>query len=316
VRDVRIIATGRAVPTVLIPNSVMDERFGAGTAKWVEDNVGIKQRFHLPKDVKGSTLAIDAAKQALSRAKLSADQLDLILLSTDTPDQLSPSTASVVQHALGAKNAACFDLNAACSGWVVALDTAAMHLRADLGKKHVLVVGLYQMSKFLDWNDKHTATLFADGAGAAVLSGSFEDRPGFLASTLWCDGSMWDALGIYESGFVKFVRKFPKTYNLEHWPRLLEETSKKAKVPLDAVKHFVFTQLNARAIEAVMDQLQLPRARAHFIGHKWGYTGNACIPMTLDDAAERGALHRGDVIALCASGGGVSMASAFLRWDP
>lgn len=230
-----------------------------------------------------------------------------------------------MQAALGAKNAACFDLNAACSGWVVALDTAAMHLRADPEKQHVLVVGLYAMSRFLDWSDKHTATLFADGAGAAIVSAS--DRPGFLASTLWSDGSMWDALGIYAGGstkpaggdtraFVRFVKKFPKTYNLEHWPRLLVETSKKAKVPLDAVKLFVFTQLNARVIEAAMDQLGLPRERAHYAAAHWGYTGNACIPMTLDAAVEQGALARGDVVALCASGGGVSMASAFLRWDP
>lgn len=324
-RHVRVTGTGHAVPTVLIPNSVMDERFGAGTADWVKQNVGILQRYHLADGAVGSELATEAAKQALARAKVTAEQIDLIILSTDTPDQLSPSTAAVVQHQLGAKNAGCFDLNAACSGWVMALDTAAMHLKADPAKQHVLVIGLYAMSRFLNWADKTTATLFADGAGAAVLSAG--PQQGHLATTLWSDGSMWDALGIYEGGsrhpaggevhaYVRFVRKFPKTYNLEHWPRLLKETSQKAGVPLEGVKHFIFTQLNLRVIEAVMDELGLPRERAHYVGHKWGYTGNACIPMTLDDAFERGALQRGDVIALCASGGGVSMASSFLRWDP
>ncbi len=321
----RITATGRAVAPVLIPNSVMDERFGPGVAAWVEQNVGIKQRFHLAQGQQTSDLAVEAGQQALSRAGLRADEIDLIILSTDTPDQLSPSTAAVVQHKLGASKAACFDLNAACSGWVVALDTAAMHLKADPSKRHVLVLGAYGMSRFLDWTDKHTATLFADGGGAVVLSAS--DREGFLASTTWSDGSMWDALGIYAGGTVhpaggdvrpsvRFVRKFPKSYNTEHWPRLLSETSKKCGVPLDAVKLFVFTQLNLRTIEDVMGTLSLPMSRAHYVGDKWGYTGNACIPMTLDDAVEQGRVSRGEVIAFCASGGGVSMASAFFRWDP
>lgn len=321
----RITATGRAVAPVLIPNSVMDERFGPGVAAWVEKNVGIKQRFHLAPGQSTSDLAAAAGQQALERAGLKPEALDLIILSTDTPDQLSPSTASVVQHKLGATKAACFDVNAACSGWVVALDTAAMHLKADPSKRHVLVIGAYGMSRFLDWTDKHTATLFADGAGAVVLSAS--DRPGFLGSTLWSDGSMWDALGIFEGGTVKpaggevkpavrFVRKFPRTYNTEHWPRLLGETSKKCGVPLDAVRLFVFTQLNLRTIEDVMDTLGLPRFRAHYVGDKWGYTGSACIPMTLDDSVEQRLVSRGDVVAFCASGGGVSMASAFFRWDP
>ncbi len=324
-RHARITGTGRAVAPVLVSNASMDARFGEGVAEWVEANVGIKQRFHMAADQVTSDLATAAAREALSRAKLDISQIDLLIVSTDTPDQLSPSTAAVVLHKLGASHVGAFDLNAACSGWVVALDTAAKHLRADETKRHILVVGAYGMSRFLDWSDKHTATLFADGAGAVVLSAS--ERPGFLASTLWSDGSMWDALGIYQGGtampaggdvrgFVKFVRKFPRTYNTEHWPKLLSATSERCGVPLSDVKAFFFTQLNLRSIEAVMDGLGLPRERAPYIGDKWGYTGNACIPMTLDDAVERGVLNRGDVIALCASGGGVSMASAFLRWDP
>lgn len=320
----RIIATGRAVPPVLVPNSVMDERFEPGVSEWLVKNVGIRQRYFMSDEMVTSDLAAAAGRQALERAGLKPADVDLIILSTDTPDQLSPSTSAVVQHKLGATNAGCFDVNAACSGWVAALETAAMHLRAG-HRQHVLVIGAYGMSRFLDWKDKSTATLFADGAGAVVLSAS--ERPGYLASTLWADGGLWDALGIYEGGtrrpaggdvkpVVKFVRKFPKTYNTEHWPRLLRLTSDKCGVPLGDVKLFVFTQLNLRTIEQVMDTLELPRERAHYIGDKWGYTGSGCIPMTLDDAVEHGRLSRGDVVAFCASGGGVSMASAFFRWDP
>ncbi|MFZ5445541.1 MAG: 3-oxoacyl-ACP synthase III family protein [Myxococcota bacterium] len=324
-RQVRISSTGRAVAPVLIPNSAMDERFGPGTGDWLVKNVGITQRFHMAPEQVGSDLAAAAGRQALERAGLKATDVDLVIVSTDTPDQLSPSTAAVVQHKLGATNAGCFDLNAACSGWVIAVDTAVMHLRADPSKRHVLVIGVYGMSRFINWSDKNTATLFADGAGAVVVSAS--DAPGFLASTLWSDGSMWDALGIYEGGtakpaggevrpVVRFVRKFPRTYNTEHWPRLLQQTSQKSGVPLEQVKLFIFTQLNLRTIEQVMDTLGQPMSRAHYIGHKWGYTGNACIPMTLDDAVEQGRLEQGDVVAFCASGGGVSMASAFFRWAP
>lgn len=321
-RHARITGTGRGVAPVLVSNADMDARFGEGVSAWVEANVGIRQRFHLAPGQVTSDLAVEAARAALDDAKLRVDDLDLVIVSTDTGDQPSPSTAAVVLHKLGAQHTPAFDLNAACSGWVVALDTAAKLLRADDTKRHVLVIGAYGMSRFLDWTDKHTATLFADGAGAVVLSAS--DRPGFLASTLWSDSSMWDALGVYaggaakpaERGFVKFVRKFPKTYNTEHWPRLLATTADRCGVPLADVKAFFFTQLNLRAIEAVMDGLGLPRERAPYVGDKWGYTGNACIPMALDDTARRGVLQRGDVIALCASGGGVSMASAFLRWDP
>lgn len=322
-RHVSISSTGRAVAPVLVPNSVMDEKFGPGTGDWLVKNVGITQRFHMAPEQVSSDLAAAAGRQALERAGLSATEVDLLIVSTDTPDQPSPSTAAVVQHKLGATKAGCFDLNAACSGWVIALDTAAMHLRADPAKRHVLVIGVYGMSRFLNWADKHTATLFADGAGAVVLSAG--EAEGVLGSTLWSDGSMWDALGIYEGGtakpaggdvrpVVRFVRKFPRTYNTEHWPRMLAETSKKSGVPLEAVKLFIFTQLNLRTIEDVMQTIGQPMSRAHYIGHKWGYTGNACIPMTLDDAVEQGRLARGDVVAFCASGGGVSMASTFVRW--
>jgi 3-oxoacyl-[acyl-carrier-protein] synthase-3 len=231
----------------------------------------------------------------------------------------------VVQFKLGARRAGVFDINTACSGFVTAMDVGTKYLVADQTLKHVLVIGAYGMSRYIDWTDKSTATLFADGAGAVVLSAS--DQPGFLGSTLWADGSMWDALGIYDGGtarpaggevrpHVQFVRKFPKTFNTEHWPRMLRETSVKAGVPLEAVSLFIFTQLNLRTIEDVMQTIGQPMSRTHWVMNKWGYTGSGCIPMTLDDAVQAGRLAPGDVVAFCASGGGVSMASAFVKWNP
>lgn len=323
-RNIRIASTGRAVAPVLITNAEMDQRFGPGVGDWLKKNVGIEQRFHMAKEQVTSDLAAEAGRVALARAGLTAQDIDLIIVSTDTPDQPSPATAAVVQHKLGARGAGVFDLNTACAGFVTALDVGCKYLGSDPTLRHVLVIGAYGMSRYLDWTDKYTATLFADGAGAVVLSPS--ERPGFLASTLWADGSMWDALGIYGGGtakpaggevhpHVEFVRKFPKTYNTEHWPRMLRETSAKCGVPLDAVSLFVFTQLNLRTIEDVMQTIGQPMTKTHWVMDKWGYTGSGCIPMTLDDALEAGKVKRDGVVAFCASGGGVAMASAFFTME-
>ncbi len=309
----RILSTGRAVPKRLLPNKYFDELLKQNVSDWLVKNVGIEQRYMMEDGQRTSDLAVEAAAQALDRAKVKANELDLIIVATDTPDYPSPATASVVQHKLGATKAGTFDLNCACAGWVTALDAGSKYLQADSHYRRVLVIGAYGMSRHLDWTDKYTCTLFADGAGAVVLGAS--QRPGWLGSQLWADGSFHDALGIYQGGFVKFVRKFPPTFNVEHWPRLLKLAATNAQVSLRDVKLFVFTQLNLRTIEAVMGRLELPMSRAHWVMNKWGYTGSACIPMTLDDAVEQGRLQPDDLVAFCGSGGGVAMAASLFRWD-
>jgi 3-oxoacyl-[acyl-carrier-protein] synthase-3 len=307
---------------VLLTNADMEARFGAGVADWLVKNTGIEQRFHMSPGQVTSDLAAEAGKQALARAKVRAEDVDLVIVATDTPDQLSPATAAVVQFKLGATKSGVLDVNSACSGFVTAMDLAAKALVADETLTHVLVIGAYGMSRYIDWQDKSTATLFADGAGAVVLSAS--NKRGYLGGTLWADGSKWASLGIYQGGTaqpaggevrptVKFVSKFPKTYNTEHWPRMLRETSKKTGVPMEAVKLFVFTQLNLRTIEDVMKTIDQPMSKTHWVMNKWGYTGSGCIPMTLDDAIEQERVAPGDIVAFCASGGGVSMASAFVE---
>jgi 3-oxoacyl-[acyl-carrier-protein] synthase-3 len=220
----------------------------------------------------------------------------------------------VVQHKLEAQKAAAFDLNCACAGWVTALDMAHKYIASDPAYRHVLVVGTYGMSRHLDWSDKTTCTLFADGAGAVLLRAS--EQPGWRSSALFADGSFHDALGIYEKGVVQFVRRFPPTYNVEHWPRLLARAADRAGVRLTDVAQLIFTQINLRTIEATMEKLELPLSRTHWVMDKWGYTGSACIPMALDDALEAGKLRRGDLVAFCGSGGGVAMAASIFEWNP
>jgi 3-oxoacyl-[acyl-carrier-protein] synthase III len=327
-RHARIAATGRYVPARMVSNAELSERLGEPVGEWLQANVGIRQRHVMAPDETTSDLAVRAALQCLQRAGRSPADLDLVIVATDTPDYLSPATASVVQAKLAAHRAAAFDLNCACAAWVTALDVAARRVATDPACRLALVAGAYGMTRFLDWSDKHTATLFADGAGAVLLEAAAE--PGFLAGRLAADGSWHDALGVYTGGaarpataeavrawgapHVEFARRIPAGFNQEHWPPLVRRVVAEAGLALEDVELFLFTQLNLRTIEAVMAELGLPLARTHWTMDRWGYTGSACIPMTLDDAVQRGRLRHGDHVVLCASGGGVALAAAVLRW--
>lgn len=327
-RHAAILGTGSYVPERVLTNSDLERMLGESFDEWLRQNVGIERRHVMADDQVTSDLCVAAARRALEDAGVTAEELDLIIVASDTPDYLSPGTASAVQHKLGAHKAGTFDVNCACASWVTALDTGAKAIIADADYRRVLVIGAYAMTRFLDWKDKKTATLFADGAGAVVLGES--DRPGILAAKLSAVGEYHDALGIYTGGsarpataahvaehgppHVQFVRRFPATFNTERWPELVRATLAKAGERLEDVSLFLFTQLNLRTIEAVMDVLGQPRAKAHTIMHKWGYTGSACIPMALDDARAAGRIKPGDLVVLCASGGGISMAAAAIRW--
>ncbi|MFB1484521.1 3-oxoacyl-ACP synthase III family protein [Corallococcus sp. RDP092CA] len=328
-RYANILSTGRYVPEKRLTNADVEEILGEKVDEWLQQNVGIRQRHVMADDQATSDLAVAAAKEALARAKVDPRELDLVLVASDTPDYLSPGTSSVVQAKLGAVNAGTYDINAACAGWVTALDVASKTLATDDSYQRILVVGAYGMTRYVNWKDKKTCTLFADGAGAVVLGAS--DKPGFLGAKLLANGEYHDALGIYTGGThrpataetlaltdgkpaVQFVRKFPSTFNTERWPMLLDALLQRAGQTLDDVKLFVFTQLNLRTIEATMKALRQPMEKAHYTMDKWGYTGSACIPMTLDDAVVQGKVKKGDLVAFCASGGGLAMASALYRW--
>ena len=191
------------------------------------------------------------------------------------------------------------------------------------------------MTRYVDWTDKYTCTLFADGAGAVVVGAGTE--PGFLAGRLIADGRYHDALGIYTGGTyrpatpevvdregkprVQFVKKFPATFNSENWPPLVRAVVEKAgralgrSLTVDDIDFFLFTQLNLRTIEYVMENLGQPMHKTHWIMDKWGYLGSACIPAALDDALEQGrGPKRGDLVLFCATGGGMAMASSVWRW--
>jgi 3-oxoacyl-[acyl-carrier-protein] synthase-3 len=328
----RILSTGRYVPAQRLDNAEVEARLGEKVHDWLVQNVGIHARHIMADDQVTSDLVVAAAQQALQRAGLAASDLDLVIVATDTPDYLSPGTSSVVQAKLGAQRAGTFDLNCACAGWVTALNTAAHHMRSDSDYRYVLVAGGYGMTRFLDWKDKYTATLFADGAGAVIL-GSGEPAvagAGYMAGKLLAHGQYHDALGIYGGGtsrpstpenvaqygrpYVRFVKKFPRTFNTDHWPPLIDATLAKAGLGRDDVDLYLFTQLNLRTVEAMMGILGQPMAKTHCIMDKWGYTGSACLPMALDDAIESKGIRPGQRVMFCASGGGLAMATSLWTW--
>ena len=324
----KIIGTGAFVPERIITNDELSRMLGEDIGEFVSQVVGINERHVCAENESTADLATKASLRALRSAGIKAEDLNLIILATDTPEYLSPATSVVVQHRLGARSAGTFDVNCACAGFVTALDTASKFIAADTSYRNILVVGAYAMSKFVDWKEKKTCTLFADGAGAVVLQASA--TPGFLASKLVAEGSYHDHMGIYAGGThmpiteevlregvwtkVRFAKKYPPEVNLQGWPRIIADVLAKANLNLDDVALFLFTQVNLTTIKEVMKGMEVPISRTHTIMQKWGYTGSACIPMVLDDAVCEGKLKPGDVVVMCASGGGLNMACAAFRW--
>ena len=325
-RYAQIASTGRYVPAQVRTNAELDVLLGEPVDQWLIDNVGIRQRHLIGDDEVTSDLAVHAARQALERAGVAPGDVDLLILATDTPDYVSPGTASVVQYKLGAANAGTFDVNSACAAWVIGLDMAARYIATDDAYRHILVVGAYGMTRYVDWTDKRTCTLFGDGAGAVLLRAG--ERPGFLGGNIKSDGSFHDYMGVFTGGTVAPVggegsprqvleirKRFPPDTNNLGWPPLVRALMEKIRRPVSAIDRIYFTQLNARTIEYVMADLGLPLSKTHMIMDKWGYTGSACMPMALDDAVEGGiGPQPGELVIFCGSGAGYTMAAAAFVW--
>ncbi len=328
-RNAYIKSTGSFVPQRVVPNSYFNELLGEDVDTWLVENLNIRERRWCTESESTSFLCVEAANRALKNARLTANDLDLIIISTDTPEYISPSTASVVQYKLGAKNAGTFDINTACAGFVTALDIATKYIRSDEKYNNILVIGAYAMSKYLDMTDKKTVTLFADGAGAAIVSATNKSDDGFIASKLYTEGQYHDWMGIYAGGtfmpttkqvidnkdhLLKFARKFPKEINPVTWTKMILELTERANLSPKDITHYFFTQLNINSIKETLDNLNVNHNRAHTIMEYYGYTGSACIPMALDDANQKGKLKKGDLIVFMGSGGGLAFASSIFKF--
>jgi 3-oxoacyl-[acyl-carrier-protein] synthase-3 len=327
-RNAKIIATGLYAPEKIVTNEYFNKLLGEDVSTWLEENLTIKERRWCNNDESTADLAEGVSRILLKNANLKPDDIDLIILSTDTPEYISPSTASVLQHRLSAKNAGTFDINTACAGFVTAIDMGAKYIQTDDQYNNILVMGVYAMSKFLNLKDKKTVTLFADGAGGVILQSTTEDR-GWLGSQLHTEGQYADWMGIYAGGTktlisdtvianhdhqLKFVKKFPKEINPLTWTRMVTETVIRSGYKVSDIDMIFLTQININSIRETLNNLGLTMERTHTVMDRYGYTGSACIPMALAEADALGKINPGDLIVMMGSGGGLAFATAVFKW--
>lgn len=328
-RNAYIHSTGAYVPERVVPNSYFNELLGEDVDTWLRENVEIYERRWCSKDQSVADLVIEAAGKAMKAGNVKPEDIDLLIVSTDTPEFISPSTASKVQYKMGMVNAGSFDVNTACAGFVTALDMGAKYIRSDENYNTVMVVGAYAMSKYLNMTNKNTVTLFADGAGAFILKAEENSDRGYLASQLITKGQYYDYMGIYAGGTYKpitdevltqkehllqFVKKFPKTLNAEMWSMMSRTLCERIGISPDEVNHFFLTQININSIRQTMDILEQPHSKAQTSMHYYGYTGSACVPLAFQDRFEAGKIKRGDILFFIGSGGGLAFASAAFRF--
>lgn len=324
-RYATIIGTGRYLPPIERTNDELRARFGEVIDKF-EKATSITTRFLAPDDWATSDLAVEAGRRALEDAGITADQLDMVLLGTDSPDYITPATSVVVQHKLGASRAGSFDIGCACASFPTGLVQAAGMIATNPHMRYILVIGAYMMHKLADVEHDPVTFYYGDGAGAAVLAAA--DKPGFVSSTFFADGSYAPNWGIYAGGTaepatlenvqagktqVRFVSPFPATVNNEGWPQRVRELAANGAFALDEIDLIIFTQVRLNSIEVVMADLGLPMARAHWIMDRWGYTGSACLPMCFDEARKLGKVKSGDLVLFVGSGVGYNQAGAAFR---
>ncbi|MDF0715420.1 ketoacyl-ACP synthase III [Muricauda sp. 334s03] len=322
-KNAKIISSGMYVPEDIYPNAYFNELLGEDVDTWLRENVEIFERRWCKENESTADLCEKAANAALQNANLKASDLDLLIISTDTPEYISPSTAAVVQNRIGAKNAGTFDLNAACAGFVTATETAAHYIKSG-GLDKIMVIGAYGMSKYLNKEDKKTVTLFADGAGAVILTSTEEKNKGHQTGKLISKGEYADWMGIYAGGTktpidhnvidhkdhqLKFVKKFPPELNPQMWSMLANQLAENMGIGVSEVDQFLITQININAIRETLKILGVPQDKAYTVMHHYGYTGSACIPMAFHQAWEHQKIKEGDTLFFIGSGGGLAFAA-------
>jgi 3-oxoacyl-[acyl-carrier-protein] synthase-3 len=323
-----IISTGSYLPEIEITNDSLRAKFNAVAPEFVDKmqaSTGIRSRWYAPADWAASDLALRASQQALERAGKRAEDVDLIILGTDSPDYITPATSVVLQGKLGAKNAGTFDVACACASFPTAIANAAGLMATNPSLKTVLVVAVYQMHKLSGENDP-MLFFYGDGAGAAVLERG--DEQGFIAAAFQADGTYANKWLIQAGGtvepaseaavregrtVVKMLERYPPEINNEGWPRLVRKVAANGGFAIEAIDFLIFTQVRKPTIELVMKDLGLPMEKTHTIMEQWGYTGSACIPMAFDDALRQKKIKPGDLVVMIGSGVGYNQAAAAFR---
>ncbi|MFF9017393.1 3-oxoacyl-ACP synthase III family protein [Streptomyces sp. NPDC014870] len=325
-RHIGILATGSYLPKREVDNEEIAARVGV-TPEWIEQKTQIRSRRYAAPYEATSDLAVRAAENALEQAGLTADLIDHLIVSTSTGDFPQPPTSYLVQTALGAVNAACFDVNVVCSGFVYALELARCLVMAAPDSR-VLVIGADLYSRILDFDDRRTAVLFADGAGAAVV-GAVPAPYGILGIDLASRGDAHGLIRVEAGGsrnpasettvadgghYFRMDGRGVRDFVAEHVPPALAGLARRTGVDLAQVDHFVPHQANGVLLNDVVERAGLRRAMTHRTLRTYGNVGSASVPVALDDAHRSGALSPGQLVLLAGFGGGMSIGAALLTW--
>ena len=315
----RIIGTGSYLPAKVVTNYDL-EKIVETTHDWIFSRSGISERHVAAESEMSSDLALHASSRAIEAAGLSANDIDLIIVATTTPDHIFPSTACVLQDKLGIKSAIAFDIQAVCSGFIYALNTADLYIRGGQAR-NVLVVGTEVLSRILNWQDRTTCVLFGDGAGAVVLQRS--DKPGILGAKLHADGSqrcMLSAPGQISNGkivgepFIKMDGQGVFKFAVRSLSEVAEEVLAENKMQGTDIDWMIPHQANIRIIEATAKKLGLGMDKVVLTVATHGNTSAASIPLALDTAVRDGRIKPGQHLLIEAVGGGFTWGAALIRW--
>ncbi|EJQ53751.1 beta-ketoacyl-ACP synthase III [Bacillus hominis] len=307
--NVGILGIGRYVPEKVVTNHDL-EKIVDTSDEWIRTRTGIAERRIADDTIDTSYMAVEASKKALEDAGISGEDIDLILVATVTPDRAFPAVACVIQEAIGAKHAAAMDLSAACAGFMYGMITAQQFIQTGT-YKNVLVVGSDKLSKIVDWNDRNTAVLFGDGAGAIVM-GAVSEGKGVLSFELGADGS--GGKHLYQDEYVMMngreVFKFAVRQLGDSCLRVLD----KAGLTKEDVDFLVPHQANIRIMESARERLNLPKEKMSMTIEKFGNTSASSIPIAMVEELQNGRIQDGDLIILVGFGGGLTWGAVALRW--
>lgn len=325
IRSVKILGTGSYAPDRIVTNAELAEKLPT-TDEWIFENLGIRER-HIAADHEfTSDLAFKAAQNALENASLEAKDIDLIIVATATPDRLAPSTACIVQEKLGAVNAAAFDINAVCSGFLYAFAIGSQFIAAGM-YQNVMVIGADTFSKITDWEDR-SCVFFGDGAGATVLSQT-ENGKGLLAVDLYADGTgksnftvpaggseMPATEDTVAQGLHKFQMNGKAVYDTatKVLPRAITDVLERCSLTVDDVNFLIPHQPSIRILKKTAELINLPFERVKTNMDRYANTSGGTIPILLDEVNRSGDLKDGDILVFAAVGSGWTWGSAVMRW--
>lgn len=304
-----LLGMGKYNPPHVLTNEDLEKRIDTSD-EWIRTRTGIEERRIADDDTNTSDMAFEAAKEALASAEIRPDQIGLILVATVTPDYTFPSVSTMIQERLGAKNAAAMDVSAACAGFIYGVVTAKQFVEAGT-YDYVLVVGVEKLSKITDWEDRNTAVLFGDGAGATVVGKVSEGR-GILSFELGADGSGGKHLCHRE--FIEMNGREVFKFAVRQMGESALSVTEKAGLTKDDVDYLVPHQTNIRIMEASRERLGLPIEKMSKSVHKYGNTSAASIPISLTDDLAEGRVKDDDVIVLVGFGGGLTWGALCIKW--